>query len=49
MKQLRDEHLIDSYRTAIEWKLDEEFIELLRREIERRKLDIRKPDSVAAT
>lgn len=42
MIALKDEHLVECYRDAVEWGLDEEFIALLRQEIENRKLDISK-------
>jgi hypothetical protein len=39
MKTLSDEHLLECYQQAIEWELDEEFIEMLRREIDARNLE----------
>lgn len=40
MRTLKDEHLVDCYLQAIEWNLDEEFIEMLRDEIDTRRLDV---------
>jgi len=44
MLLLSDEVLIESYQTAIQMGLEREFILLLRREIERRNLNVGQPD-----
>lgn len=38
MKQLSDELLIETYFKALELKLSEDFVQLIKREIERRSL-----------
>ncbi|GAA3408916.1 sporulation histidine kinase inhibitor Sda [Paenibacillus hodogayensis] len=40
MRLLKDEHLVECYMQSIEWKLDAEFIQILRNEIEKRKLKL---------
>lgn len=40
MRQLKDEHLVECYIQSIQWKLDEDFIRILRQEMELRKLEI---------
>lgn len=40
MRKLKDEHLVDCYIQSVQWKLDEDFILILRRELEKRKLEI---------
>ncbi|RKN80584.1 sporulation histidine kinase inhibitor Sda [Paenibacillus ginsengarvi] len=40
MRLLKDEHLVECYIQSVQWKLDEDFIQILRKEIEKRKLEI---------
>lgn len=40
MKLLKDEHLVECYIRSVQWKLDEDFILILRKEMEKRKLEI---------
>lgn len=52
MRALKDEHLIECYLQAVEWQLDEAFIDILLKEIVRRNLDVpgcRAPKQAAAS
>ncbi|MEF3307064.1 sporulation histidine kinase inhibitor Sda [Paenibacillus sp. GYB003] len=40
MRLLKDEHLVECYIRSVQWKLDEDFIQILRKEIEKRKLQL---------
>ncbi|MCI3919988.1 sporulation histidine kinase inhibitor Sda [Paenibacillus sp. TRM 82003] len=44
MRELSDESLIETYFKAIDLELEAEFIKLLEREIERRKLELDEPN-----
>ncbi|PYI53856.1 sporulation histidine kinase inhibitor Sda [Paenibacillus flagellatus] len=53
MNQLKDDHLLDCYEKSLEWKLDDDFIQILREEIEKRQLELperhRRLETVAAS
>ncbi|MFC3770712.1 sporulation histidine kinase inhibitor Sda [Paenibacillus sp. GCM10012303] len=46
MKRLRDDILVDCYVKSVEWQLEQDFIDILRQEMEKRNLKV--PDCSSA-
>lgn len=40
MKRLRDDILVDCYVKSVEWQLEQDFIDILRQEMEKRNLKV---------